>query len=237
MYLEFPSKLLRPQVMERPVLVASSRSGGRSASNIIYSTRVDGGGLWAWSFNDVPLRTRDQVRVWELLSAYLSFATRPIIVPLCNAAFQPWLVVDGQKLLHHAPVPHSDGSPFSDGTSYVTPTIDAEMASAAELRATTLEVRVKVGSGFRGGELFSINHDELGWRMYRVVQVEDVAGDVSTVRIEPPLREDVTTGKRVEFDRPRCVMQVPADMRVSLGADWRGRPSVSFIESFLPEPV
>jgi len=232
--LEFPHSLLREAVTDRPRLVGAARTGGRSASGVITMSRTDGGGLWAYGLQSIAVTTADHVLQFELITTLMAEGTRPIIVPICDKRHFPAPIVDGEPVYSLDLVPHSDGSPFSDSSLYAHKVVLAWLSVPAALRATTITIGIETMGTLRGGELFSIDHQTLGWRFYRVVGVVSQTATTATIRIEPPLREATAANALLEFDYPRCVMQLAEPVSLQLQLRRFGRPSVSFIESFLP---
>lgn len=123
-----------------------------------------------------------------------------------DALFRPWPA----GAAPYGSIPHSDGTFFSDGTGYYQPVIDVETYGYAELRDTTIYLQLNYCGDLMGGESFSINHPTMGWRLYEIGTVNYVDDTHVAVTFNPPLREDVPAGTQVEFDRPRCVMQLKA---------------------------
>lgn len=230
--LHFPRSLVRAASMERPRLVGAARTGGRSASGIVTMSRSDGGGQWAFGYHSLSLATRDHVRAFEAIKEMLGEGEVPISVPVRDRN-APWPVVNGQPLMSYS-VPHSDGSLFDDGSGYGQEVIVIETAAPAALRATSLSLAITYSGGLRGGELFSIEHTVLGDRLYRIVNVPEQDDESATVTIQPPLREAIASGVPVQFDWPACVMQVAEKDAYEMDANHFGRPSLSFVESFLP---
>jgi hypothetical protein len=133
-------------------------------------------------------------------------------------------------------VTHSDGSTFSDGTRYVGRRIVASLAADAVLRATFVEIDMLAGADLRGGERFSIQHGEFSHRAYEIGMLVRNRSGTYTAQIRPPLREDTDAGTRLEFDTPKCVMQLATADAMALPLEFRkyGRVSVKLIESTPP---
>lgn len=233
----FPPSLLREEALLWE-LKGVTVGGGESAGGQEALTRLDGGGLWKASLNGVALRTADHVRAWRALAAICDGGVQPVVVPMCDGRHIPAPEVNGVRVASLDVVPHSDGATFSDGSGYASSVVEASLAVAAVLRATSLTVTLTAGSALRGGEYFSIDHADLRWRLYRVRTAVDNGDGTFAVTIRPPLRAAVTAGSVLEFDRPKCVMRIAsADaMDLMLEQRRRGRPSVSFVEAFPPFP-
>ena len=227
--------LLREQATDRPRLVGAARTGGRSASGVITMSRTDGGGLWAYGLQAISILTSEHVRAFEAITTLMAEGSRPIIVPICNKRYMPApLDAEGEPIFTIPCVTHSDDTHFSDDACYAQKVVLIWLAADMPLRATTLNIVTGPIGVLRGGELFSILHQSLGWRFYRIVNVISQAPTSATVQIEPPLREATAANAALEFDEPRCVMQLAEPASLQLEMRKSGRPSLSFIESFLP---
>jgi hypothetical protein len=212
-------------------LTASTITAGQTASGIIPLTRMDGGGLWKASFNDVSIISPDQVRTWRAIAAYCEGGAQPIIVPMCDRRYLPGLLP-----LADQDTPHSDETPHSDDTPYTMAlTIQAFIQTAAPLRSTLLHITFTSGGPFVAGNHFSINHPGLGPRLYRVVEYDGSA----ICEIRPPLRGPVTASTPIELERPACVMRLATSDAMDLTLTQRkfGSPTVNFIEAFPPFPL
>lgn len=233
MAIAFPRSLLRERTA-RLVLTRRVISPGVGGSGNVTLLALDGGGLWELDYGSISLRTADHQRMWEALAAISDGGVTPFVVPYCGSRTAPWPLVGGEPLTSYGDIPHDDGTLFDDGSGYYQPVIDVEVIGTPALRDTSMTVRINYGSAFRGGELFSIYHPTAGYRFYRVVGVEEVVPDLDyTLTIRPPLREAVADGTVLDFDRPRCLMQL-ADPG-AMDATWELRrfaqPSASFLEA------
>lgn len=233
----FPISLLR----ENGVLfelMGMVIQGGQSASGLMPATRLDGGGNWKATLSDVSLRTADHVRAWRALAAICDGGVQPIIVPMCDKRHMPAPLVNGIPLYSLDDVPHSDNSPFSDDTEYASDVIEATLNAVAALRATSITINMIAGGDLMGGEYFSIDHETLRWRLYRLRTVLDNGDGTWACTIRPPLRAAVAADTPLQFDRPKCVMRLASADAMDLMLEQRKRahPSVSFIEAFPPFP-
>lgn len=237
MILDFPPKLMMAPSWTPPHLVGMVQSAGRSASGIYNASRSDGGGLWKVSMGEALFKDYDCIRSLDALKAILAEGVVPIIVPFRRLRTQPWPTVDGSLLTSYGPIPHSDDTLHSDGTGYYQEVIDVQLAEAAELRDTTLELTINLAGELMGGEVFSIPHDDLSHRPYRIIGIQDQDATSATVTITPPLREDTAAGTYLNFDLPKCIMQLdgPDGFNFSMAERTRvASASLRFIESFLP---
>jgi hypothetical protein len=209
-------------------LNATSVSGGRPFSGATgQAVSFSGGGLWKAKFVDIRIRSREQVNAWHALEALLSGSVQTVIVPRCDRRHGP-------RTAAMSYVPHSDGSPFGDGSLYLSAQINAETTQAADLRDTTLTISISGGRPLIGGEHFSIDHGgDVGWRMYRVARVWTESGE-TTIEMRPPARADIPAGTRLEWDLPRCTMRLadPNGMELTLQQLKRAQPSIEFREHF-----
>lgn len=75
-------------------------------------------------------------------------------------------------------------------------------AAPAALRATQMDVTLTNSTGLRPGQLFS-----MGERLYRVQAHWQPAAGVHRIMFQPPLRQAVGVGARLELGRPVCRMR------------------------------
>ena len=213
-------------------LLSSTISPGQTLYGAAPRIRTDGGGLWRCEYGAINLRSPDHVRTWRALDALCDGGVSPIIVPMCDKRHFPAPIVDGNPVYSIDQIPHSDDTLFSDGSGYTQSVVDASVGQDAPLRAVSLTVFFLVGGPLRGGEFFSIEHETQGWHLYQVATVDDDG----VITFRPPLREAVTEGTYLEFDRPRCVMMLadPNVMKLTLSMRRFADPDVSFIEYFYP---
>lgn len=202
MIAEFPIDRL-PEATHAWNIAGSSMNAGQTQAASV-DVRSDGGGFWTATLNEILLVSRPQALLWRALRQIANGGVGRLIVPRIDR-LQPY--VDG--VMGPVLVPHNDDATFDDGSNYAQPSIDVQAAVAADLRATTLQLSLNNCAPLIGGELFSIEHPNFGWRLYEIATVSpaDDAG-VVTVTFNPPLREDVAAGTVIEFDRPRCMMKL-----------------------------
>lgn len=237
----FPRALLREQSHSWN-LVGTATTPGVTAQSVAPLVRSDGGGLWSCSMTNVSLsgrvgsnlKDKQRIRVatllWRAVRQIADGGVNAIVVPRNDALFRPW--PDGVSQTIGLDVPHSDGTDFSDCEGYYQSVIDIT-ANAAALRATSLDVTINYAGELMGGESFSINHPTMGWRLYEIATVDQVSDTEATITFNPPLREAVTSGTVLEFDRPRCIMRLAATNSMDLSVvPWTfNTASVSFIEA------
>lgn len=229
MAIVFPRKLLMETDHDWN-LSGIEMNAGRGTYSPSVSVRTDGGGFWTASLNNIRFPDTTYTLLWRALRQATSNGVVPFVVPRNDTSFAP--LPNGAEL---GPLPHSDGAFFDDKTGYYQPAIDIEIATDAALRATTLVLAINSSAPLIGGEAFSIEHSTMGWRMYEIATVE-VSGDIqpyAVVTFNPPLREAVTAGTYVEFDRPRCIMKLLDAKAMDLNVTTYpfSLVSVKFIES------
>lgn len=197
----WPWDLLTPNV-ERWRLQGVTVNGGVSLAGTPRVSRTDGGGIWVGE-QTFLLHGRDRIKAARAIEAGLDGGVGEIVAWSFEEPFAPGLTLES--------VPHSDGSPFSDGSEYLTAPHGAVTTASAALRATTLSITM-VSGVIQGGENFSIVHPTKGWRRYRIARVD---GDEITIR--PPLREAVEAGTELNFLRVGCACRL-ANPEEFLGA-------------------
>jgi hypothetical protein len=136
---------------------------------------VDGGGLWMAQLTDVRVTRSADVLAWRALAARLDSGATPVVMEMREPRLIPWpLDGNGNPITAQYEAANNDDSTFDDGTSYVSDVISAETYAAADLRATTLRLRLLNASALKGGEHFSIQHDTFNHRLYRIANVLDL---------------------------------------------------------------
>lgn len=178
-------------------------SGGAAFNGTPQVGFLDGGPVWRLSLGGIILRDTAQLRTARALEAALDSGATPIDVGPCDCVFAP--LPDGASFSR---VTHSDSSSFSDASLYEGGPITAEFASSAALRAVSVTLDLTTAATLQGGEQFSVNHPTVGRRMYRVIMITGGSDEVPQVKIRPPLREAVTAGDEIDFNRPSCLMRL-----------------------------
>jgi len=236
----YPSLLHWPDLLNRDrmfkwELGARTISGGRSVSGVQQVGRTDGGGVWMATMDDVQVSTPNQIRAWKAIKARLDGGATPIVMPCREVVTAPWPLVGGVALTD-LPSTNSDDSTLSDDTEYEGSPIQATLAAGADLRATQLLMTFATGGPLLAGETFSIQHQTFSWRRYEVAGVTLDGDGNSLVTIRPPLREATPAGQWVEFNTPKCVMQLASPDAMDLPLELRtyGKASPKFVESFPP---
>lgn len=101
-------------------------------------------------------------------------------------------------------------------------------AAPAALRATQMDVTLTNSTGLRPGQLFSI-----GERLYRVQAHWQPAAGVHRIMFQPPLRQAVVVGDRLELGRPVCRMRFATEDEGVFDQTIGGvmRATVNFVEA------
>lgn len=236
---DFPRLLLRERSHSWN-LAGVAATPGVTAQSVATIVRSDGGGFWSCSMADVSLsgpglgrqRQRVATLLWRAVRQVCDGGVNAIVVPRNDALMRPWPAGMAQGA---DPIPHSDGSLFSDGSGYYQSIIDVVADTAADLRATSLDIKIIHCGELLGGESFSIPHETMGWRLYEIATVVYEDATHATITFMPPLREAVLAGVELEFDRPRCVMRLasPSSMNLSVAPWTFNSASVDFVETFV----
>lgn len=219
-YIEWPRNLLAPE-MFRSTIVPFNRSGGRTLGGLRPSYNTDLG-YWEIELGDIPVHSTAQRRTWDAIEAYLSGTAGRIAVPIWSFDTANWGAY--RDVIR---VPHSDGSTFSDGTSYAQYSIVAETVGATAIGATEIRIRLIAGAKDLVGVRFSYSH-----AAYKSWSLSALDGDIWTLRISPSARSIIPDGSSLNFDAPTCLCNLKDDnsMRRELGTSGLDRLSVTFVE-------
>lgn len=249
MSIYFPRSLLREKTHSWNIQssIATSGVSGDSVAGVVSS---DGGGFWACTMSDISLsglcgqtgytkqgylskdRQKISTLLWRAVRQGAKGGAVAVVVPRHDDLFVPWPA--GAARGNPVDQPHSDLTFFSDGTGYVQSTIAVTTEGAASLRATTLVLNLLNCGPLNGGESFSINHPDVGYRLYEIATVFYSNPGRAIVTFNPPLRGDVVDNTDVEFDRPSCTMRLTNGNSMDLTVQpWTfNSASVQFIEAF-----
>lgn len=240
MTVAFPRRLLRERSHSWN-LVGVATTPGVTQSSAATIVRTDGGGVWSCSMTDVSLsgggslqnkqRQKLSTLLWRAVRQICNGGVSAIVVPRNDALFRPW--PEGLSQTFGLDVPHDDGSTFDDDVGYYQKVIDIVTTSDTELRATEMDVTINYAGDLVGGESFSIEHETMDWRLYEIGTVDYTDDTHATITFNPPLREAVTAGIYLEFDRPRCKMRLANTSSMDLSVEpWTfNRASVDFVEA------
>lgn len=179
---------------------------------------------WALSLEFNNLK-RHLIPSYRAMVAALEGRANVLRVPVFDPQFWP---TDAE--IGIASAPHSDGTPLSDGTEYLT--TDVEGVTATGLRGVTeLEVDFgDYGQIFDGGLYFGVEDET-----YLATSVV-WDGSVATIKFKPSLRQDHTDA-RIRL-RPRLIMRLVDDENGQLPLERGivGAPSLELVE-VLPDEL
>lgn len=96
------------------------------------------------------------------------------------------------------------------------------MAASAPLRATQIDVTLGDTTGLRPGQRLSI-----GERLYRVQAHWQPSNTVHRLMIQPPLRQAVAAGTRIEIEKPVCRMRMTTEIEGLFDQSLAVLPSVT----------
>jgi len=223
MTIQWPRSVLPPQqpMFHIAPMNISGPVSGSGAADVISGDA----GFWRASFGSVVVTTRERVLTWRAISAKLQGRLFPILVPYC-ALYQPFPA----GVARGGVVPHSDGAYFSDGTGYLSGSINVYLNDDRPQRAVSGTITVDVSDVIQPGHVFSF-----GERLYEVGDVEYLSETVAEITWKPPLRDAVSAGTELNFDAPVCRMRLVSDgeMQLQLDMNRRGFPTVNFVEDLV----
>jgi hypothetical protein len=212
-----------------------STSGGPAIGGyeqVVQSTT----GRWSasFTFHISPHRPvgGNGVLFFRWFQGYMQGRANSIVMPVFDRGLTP-AGLAGSLL---APVTHSDGTSFSDGTLYDQPSTPAQFAGAWPVGALSLMVNMLAGQTPQPGQHFSA-----GERLYRIESAMPYLGLVVpgaapvywTLDIWPPLRFAVTDGQWCEFDNPACIMRLAKDdgAQLALKPGYQGDVTIDLVEA------
>lgn len=161
-----------------------------------------GGPLWRLTMSGIVLASTEELKAARAVQAALDDGAAVWEIGPDQCWFRP--VAD----ITSGTVPHSDGTPFSDGSEYAASPVIATVAVGAAERASEITIQISQGGPIIGGEDFSLDHPAMGRRMYRVTSiVSDNGTGLYTLKIRPLLREAVSSLVEADFNNPSCLMR------------------------------
>lgn len=227
--MEFPSLLARA-----PNIAWRQRGVTRIAPTGMDGTfqprrRIDGGGRWACTLSGTWLRNRELIKLARAVEVLSNGGLTTFTLRTCEAGFAPYLPGAGP-----ATVPHSDGTPFSDGTEYSQTGIFARVDESVAKRATALNIRLVLSAPFIGGEAFSIVHPTMGERRYHVGYAWPVVDNIQEISIWPPMREAVSEDTPINLYNPGNAMYLAnsEEFLADINMGRFSRANAQFEESF-----
>jgi hypothetical protein len=227
-------------------VVGGGIDGGRNSIGESQTIELSGGGLVTASLEDCKIVSKEQLRYINKLGARMNGGFRNIVVPIPTDWHGPFPTIGGLPTPIVTGIPHSDGSLFSDVSGYSQATVWGEFLANAALNAGQVSIRVYGASRDIDGDWFAVEHAVKGWRAYRdwdgsktgsgttAVSGATLAYSDYSLSIQPPLRQAVTAGTRVEFARPRFVAKFKADFTLPsvIEAFFVTEQTIQFSEAF-----
>jgi hypothetical protein len=231
--LTFPTHLFNPaRTLVRPA--GSTLEGGESLAGESDTIRTDGGGYWVVSFLGIELVTPDLIRAWRAWEDELQQGVTKVLVPIADIRLAPRPLVGKSLAVPSDLKPTTAELYFPEAVGFSTPLMAAKITDAAALRATQVNIDVLHGSRLKGGEMFTIDHDVMGHRIYRVGRVLSRDGQEATVKITPPLREAIDADTNIDFDWPVVVGKLVPENDISpeIAYGRHATVSITFREAF-----
>lgn len=228
--IRWPDCTLTPHDVSASPSGEAAVNGGRTLAGKPRKIALSAGGLWAVRYENVRVRTRNQILTLQAIDAYLDGGATPIIVPRRPGRRNP----DGPR--DH--VPHSDGTPHGDGALYAGDSSDTYLGGASSRNATTIEIdRPVTAAPLLGGEDFSLLGPDGLPEMHRAFRKLDevIVGDrrIYTFAIRVPMRDAAPAGRELNFRNPAFVATVenPEELAAVLEGHRRASFSVEFREA------
>lgn len=189
--------------------VGASTDGGRNGLGEGITFETTGGGIVTATYEECKIIQPEQYEYINYLGARLNGSFRFINAQIITDFYGPIQKVNGLPGTYVTGITHSDGATFSDGSGYSQATTYGELLSSAAMNAGVISIQMFGASRpLRWSDWFSIYHTTKGWRAYRYWEIQDQTDDTYKIAIQPPLREAVAAGTRLEFARPRCAMKL-----------------------------
>ena len=193
--------------------------GGEAISGGSDKISTEGGGRVYAAFGAGELVDRATILAWRAVLGLLEDGVTPMVVPFCDPRHQP--IVGRASSTYSDGTTHSDGTPFAGNAGGTMAT-----ASAAALRATTLNFNAAFAQPLIGGEWFTIDHAAKGPRAYKVRRIGE-----GTLSFVPPLREAIPNGTPLDFNTPRCLMVQDGRASAALMNRRQTTAAIRFVEA------
>jgi hypothetical protein len=215
----WPADLLVPENTDADV-VPFNTSSGRMIGGAKPSYNK-GDGFWKIELQNIVLMSPEQRRTWDAISVHLKGSAGRIAVPIWSMDSAPYPNSDcGWEDESH--ITHSDGSGFSDGTTYLQSPISIVAHGVAGAGLTVMKMRLINAGADITGSRFSYRH-----AAYKIGQVVEIVDDVWTVYITPPIAMTIPDGADLEFHRPTCIAKLENDTGMKRGMKANGFESLS----------
>lgn len=219
--------ILSPRSGRFSLGAGAARSGGRTLSGSVRMTSWQAGGIWRATFSGIPLVTPEKILLAEAIEAILDGGAQPMAIPRWPGLRAP--------TSRGAPVPHSDDTPFSDGSLYSGGGIPGVLTANASLFGTTISFSWAGPTHLLGGD-FEVTSPE-GPRLHRIKRFLSRSGTSGAftyqVEISPPLRCDLLIGADMNFADPHCIMRLanPEAFAATLQMNRYGFIDAEFVEA------
>lgn len=236
----WPAALLAPSEWQWR-LAGAALSGGQPISGAPQTADISTGGWWVCEWQVGILRTAEQHSQHRALLGQLTSGVQLIEVPVIDI-LQPWPGGSGDPANLTA---DPSGAPIDADPGLGEITVDnivAQLAAAAYMPAypapatppNQAQIEISAGAALQGGEYFTVIGPSGAPRLHMVTSILSVAGNVSTVTVVPPFRENMAAATAVDFNEPRCTMKVDLaslkDAWPRLTAPFVARPKLIFLE-------
>lgn len=206
---KWPDTILPSKVMFHPDV--PSASGGQSfsgAEQVVFSSAgrwraTLAMAIWRQSGSSDPA---NRILAARAMVAHFKGRTNTVYIGVYDEANAPSPLAGGGRGL--VKTTHSDGTSFSDGSSYTqfqTPALLADAASKGDMAATI--TMLGTNQSAQAGQYFGLGDCEL----YLIDSSTNEGGGNFAVTFWPPLRSDHAANEVVNFDRMTCEMRLAAD--------------------------
>lgn len=221
-FTHWPANLLPARDIEANP-VPFSRTGGRTLGGLERPIRSDKG-YWTFSYR-FQLSSQAQRRAWNAIRTQVSGRAGLLVMPVWSWDTAPYPTGEIEP---DVLVPHSDGTPFSDGTLYRQGSISVRSVDDVEIGATSMRLRVFDAEPDLAGVRFSYNH-----ALYETGPASLVSGTFWTVELFPAVRAPIPAGADLEFNLPTCLVRLVGDrgLDVSMNPSGISEHGVAFNEA------
>lgn len=196
-------------------------TGGAGLGGVSQTADISGGGYWSLSMSGL-LASREDIMAARAVRSALKNGATYIEVGTDECWFRP---------REPGPtVPFSDGETFSDGSEFAASPTTAAVGPYFAEGATS--GAISIDNTLVGGEFFSVDHPNLGRRMYHVTKIISQGGGVASIEWLPPTRELVPALTDLDFNNPSCLMKLAAPFDIPSEHGITAPFSVEFVEWF-----
>lgn len=199
--IEWPRSLRRVASTFHPLTL--TRSGGRTITGAEQIVSSDAG-YWTASIA-VLIRNTAELHLWRAIQAQILGRTSTIYVGPENQIRQPAAAGAGYVIPSGA-VTHSDGSYFSDGSSYESGLSVGSLSGAVAVGGISGTIVMPAGQVLLVGQFF-----EVAKRLYVVRSSSLATTDTYAVTFWPRARSAWASGTPILMDNPRGTFRLSAD--------------------------